>query len=53
MALKLLRSDLCDEELMHLNFQIANNGRSTKLNVIKRQKYDVGKNILLNRLYTY
>ena len=48
---KLLRNDLCDDELMYLNFQIADNGRSTKFNFIKNQKYDVGKNILLNRMH--
>ena len=48
---KLLRNDLCDDELMNLNFQIADNGRSTRLKFIKRQNYDVGKNILLNRLH--
>ena len=48
---KLLRNDLCDDELMNLNFQIADNGRSTRLKFIKRQNYNVGKNILLNRLH--
>ena len=48
---KLLRNDLFDDELMNLKFQITDNGRSTRLNFIKRQKYDVGKNILLNRMH--
>ena len=48
---KLLRNDLCDDERMYLNFQIADNRRSTKFNFIKNQKYDVGKNILLNRMH--
>ena len=48
---KLLRHDMCDDEMMHLNFQIADNERSTKMSFFKRQKYDVGKNILLNRLH--
>ena len=48
---KLLRNDMCDDEMMHLNFQIADNERSTKMSFFKRQKYDVGKNILLNRLH--
>ena len=51
MLYKLLRNDLCDNELMHLNFQIADNERSTKMGFFKRQKYDVGKNVLLNRLH--
>ena len=48
---KLLRNDLCDVEMMNLNFQIADNRRSTTFNFIKSQKYDVGKNILLNRMH--
>ena len=48
---KLLRNDLCDVEMMNLNFQIADNQRSTTFNFIKSQKYDVGKNILLNRMH--
>ena len=51
MLYKLLRNDLCDDEMMYLNFQIADNRRSTKFNFIKNQKYDVGKNILLNRMH--
>ena len=47
---KLLRNDLCDDEMMNLNFQLADNERATKLSFIRIQKYDVGKNILLNRL---
>ena len=37
--------------MMYLNFQIAENNRSTKMNFMKIQNYDVGKNILLNRLH--
>ena len=48
---KLLRNSLCDDEMMYLNFQIADNRRSTKFKFIKNQKYDVGKNILLNRMH--
>ena len=51
MLYKLLRSNLCDDEMMHLNFQIVDNERSTKMSFFKRQKYDVGKNILHNRLH--
>ena len=49
MTYKLLRNDFCDDEMMNLNFQIADNARSTKLSFIRIQKYDVGKNIL-NRM---
>ena len=48
---KLLRNELCNDEMMYLNFQIAENNRSTKMNFMKIQNYDVGKNILLNRLH--
>ena len=48
---KMLRNDLCDDEMRNLNFQLADNERATKLNFIRIQKYDVGKNILLNRLH--
>ena len=47
----MLRNDLCDDEMRNLNFQLADNERATKLNFIRIQKYDVGKNILLNRLH--
>ena len=50
MAYKLLRHDLCDDEYMQLNFQIVNNDRESKMKFLKRHNYDVGKNILLNRL---
>ena len=43
-------NDLCDDELMYLNFQNVDNDRSTKLNFFRRQNYDAGKNILLYRL---
>ena len=34
---------------MHLNFQLYDNERSQKLVFLKEQKYEAGKNILLNR----
>ena len=37
---------------MNFNFQLADSARSTKLCFIKRQNYDVGKNIFLNRLHS-
>ena len=46
---KLLRNDLCDDEMMNLNFQLVDNERSMKISFIRRQNYDVGKNILLNQ----
>ena len=38
-------------EFVHLNFQLFDNVKSTKLVFIKRQNFDIGKNILLNRLH--
>ena len=34
-----------------LNFQLSDNDRSGNIVFIKRQKYDVSKNILLNQLF--
>ena len=48
LAFKLLRQD---DEYMLLNFQISKNERETKMRFLKRQNFDVGKNILLNRLH--
>ena len=48
---KLMRNELCDNELMWLNFQIVDNARSQRWSFITRQNYDVGKNILLNRMH--
>ena len=52
MAYKLLKNTLCEDELVQLNFQLVDNERLTKIKFIKRQNYDVGKNILLNRLHS-
>ena len=41
----------CEDEFLHLNFQLTDNDRSTKINFIKNQNYEVGKNILLNKLH--
>ena len=50
LAFKLFKDILCKDKFLHLNFQLVDNVRETKLNFIKRQNYDVGKNILLNRM---
>ena len=50
-AFKLFMDILCEDEFVHLNFQLVDNARATKLNFIKRHNYDVGKNILLNRMH--
>ena len=47
---KLFDNIFCENEFMHLNFQFSDNERLTKLTFIKWQNYDVGKNILLNRM---
>ena len=46
---KLFNIIICENELLHLNFQLCDNDRNRKLTFIKNQRYDVGKNILLNR----
>ena len=46
---KLFRNIICENEYIHMNFQLYDNERQTKLKFIKNQNYDVGKNILLNR----
>ena len=51
MAQKLMKNNLCENEFVQLNFQLADNARATKLTFIKRQNYDVGKNVLLNRFH--
>ena len=50
MAYKLFRQIMCEDEFVQLNFQFSDNARCNKLNFIKRQRYEVGKNILLNRM---
>ena len=51
MIYKLMKNELCEDEFVQLNFQLVNNARSPKLTFIKRQNYEVGKNIILNRMY--
>ena len=51
MVYKLIKCDLCEDEFVQLNFQLVDSALQTKLNFIKNQRFDVGKNILLNRLY--
>ena len=47
---KLMRQCTPDEEFIQLNFQANLNQRQQFHNVIKIQNYNVGNNILLNRL---
>ena len=51
MLYKPMSNDLCEDEFIQLNFQLNDNPRQTKLSFFKRQNYDVGKNILQNRMY--
>ena len=46
---KLFRNVICENEFVQMNFQLYKNDSHPKLKFIKNQKYDVGKNILLNR----
>ena len=45
---KLFNHIICENEFIQLNFQLYDN-RCTKLSFIKNQRFDVGKNFLLNR----
>ena len=51
MLYKLMRKELCDNELMWLNFQIVDNARIQTWSFTMRQNYDVGKNTLINRMH--
>ena len=46
-----MRNNLCEDQFLKLNFQLLDNAIRTKLNFLKRQSFDVGKNIILNRVY--
>ena len=48
---RLFNEIMCENEFVHLKFQLFNKVRSTKLVFIKIQNFDTGKNILLNRLH--
>ena len=48
MIYKLMKCELCKDEFLQLNFQLNNNARLSKMNFLKRQRFDVGKNVLLN-----
>ena len=48
---KLFNEIMGKNEFVLLNFQLFDNVKSTKLVFIKRQNFDIGKNILLNRLH--
>ena len=46
---KLFNNIICENEFVLLNFQLYDNERAQKLVFLKDQKYEAGKNILLNR----
>ena len=48
---KLFNNMICENEFIQLNFQLYANERTRKLTFTKMQRYDVGKNILLNRFH--
>ena len=47
-----MSGELCEDEFVQLNFQLNDNARLRNLNFFKRQNYDVGKNILFNRMHS-
>ena len=46
---KLFNNMICENEFLHLNFQLYDNERGQNLVFVKIQRYEAGKNILLNR----
>ena len=48
---KLVNNIYCENEFVEMNFQLLDNARSSKIAFVKRQQYEVGKIILLNRLH--
>ena len=48
---KLMRNIKCKDEFLHLIFQLLDKERGAKFKFVKRQSYDLGKNILLSRMY--
>ena len=46
---KLFNNIICENEFLHLNFQLYDNERGLNLVFMKNQQFEVGKNILLNR----
>ena len=48
---KLIHNQCPEQEFLQLNFQMTSNDRATKMTFIKNQRFDVGKNILLNRMH--
>ena len=46
---KLFNNIICENEFLHLNFQLNDNERGQNLVFMKSQQFEVGKNILLNR----
>ena len=48
---KIIQNIICEDEFLHLNFQLLDNERGSKFKFVKRQSYDVGKNILLNKMF--
>ena len=48
---KLFNNIICENEFINLNFQFYDNDQCTKVSFIRNQKFDIGKNIILNRFY--
>ena len=48
---KLVNNVICEDEFVQLNFQMYDNEKNRRVTFLKIQRYDVGKNILLNRFY--
>ena len=46
---KLFNNIICENEFLNLNFQLYDNERGRNLVFVRNQRYEAGKNILLNR----
>ena len=49
MMFKLFNNIICENEFEQMNFQLYDNDRFPKITFIKNQRFDVGKNLLLNQ----
>ena len=48
---RLIKNQVPESEFPHLNFQMINNKRARKISFVKMQRFEVGQNILLNRMH--
>ena len=49
---RLIKNQCPETEFLHLNHQMTDNARTRNITFIKNQRYEVGNNILLNRMHS-